>query len=433
MTIADPVPEAGLNARLAALDILAAALDRRGGLDSALADKGFLKLPVGDRAFARALAMAVLRNLGRIDRAVDAKLRKATPARARNLLRIGAAQLFLLDTPDFAAVSTTVKLAERFAESKAMKGLINAVLRGLSRDGGLTGPPRANAPDWFWQRWRAAFGEDQAEAVAAAIPEEPPTDLTLRDAADAEGLAVELEAEILPGGSLRTRRKGDPTEWPGFAEGRWWIQDAAAAVPVRMLAPRPGEAVADLCAAPGGKTLQIAAAGARVVAVDRSASRLKRLTENLGRMGLEAEVIAADAETWDDPRRFDAVLLDAPCTSTGTFRRNPDVLWATGPADLAKLADLQHRLLDAAANRVVPGGRLVYSTCSLEREEGETQVLAFLRRRPDFRLAPVDPARVGAPAAAGADEGWLRILPSHWRERGGVDGFFAARLDRVGA
>jgi 16S rRNA (cytosine967-C5)-methyltransferase len=438
MTITDAGPDAGqdggaevgINARLAALDILASALDRRGGLDNALSDKGFLRLTVGERAFARALAMAVLRNLGRIDRALDAKLRKATPERARNLLRLGAAQLFFMDTPDFAAVSTTVKLAERFAESRAMKGLINAVLRSLGRDGELNAPAGVNAPDWLWRRWIAAYGEPAAEAVAAVIPEEPPTDLTLKDPADATALAVELEAEVLPGGSLRTRRKGDPTEWPGFVEGRWWVQDAAAAVPVRMLAPRPGEAVADLCAAPGGKTLQLAAAGAAVVAVDRSASRLRRLAENLARMDLPAEVIAADAETWDDARGFDAVLLDAPCTSTGTFRRNPDVIWATGAGDLAKLADLQHRLLDSAANRVRPGGRLVYSTCSLEREEGETQITAFLRRRPDFRLDAVDPTSVGAPLESAAPEGWLRILPSHWAERGGVDGFFAARLVR---
>ena len=431
MTISDQASDPGLNARAAALQILSSALDRRGGLDEALNNPAFLRLPVTERAFARALAMAALRNLGRIDRALEAKLRKTTPETARQLLRLGAAQLFLMDTPDFAAVSTTVKLAERFPETQALKGLINAVLRGLGRDGGLNVGPEANAPDWLLQRWKTAFGEADAMAVAAAIPEEPPTDLTLRAAADAEGLAAELEAEVLPGGSLRTRRKGDPTEWPGFAEGRWWVQDAAAAVPARMLAIQSGETVADLCAAPGGKTLQLVAAGAQVTAVDRSASRLKRLNENLARMELSAEVIAADAEKWEDDRKFDAVLVDAPCTSTGTFRRNPDVLWATRPTDLAKLADLQHRLLDTAAERVRPGGRLVYCTCSLEREEGETQVLAFLRRRPDYRIAPVDPAAVGAPEASLRPEGWLRVLPSHWRERGGLDGFFAVTLTRA--
>jgi 16S rRNA (cytosine967-C5)-methyltransferase len=430
MTNIDGDADPGLNARVAALQILTAALDRRGGLDEALNAPAFLRLDERERAFARALSMAALRNLGRIDRALDAKLRKATQPTARSLLRIGAAQLFLMDTPDFAAVSTTVKLAERFPETRPLKGLINAVLRGLGRDGGLGDEAAANAPDWLLQRWRAAFGETDALAVAAAIPDEPATDLSVRTPGDAE-LAEALEAEVLPGGSLRTRRKGDPTGWPGFTEGRWWVQDAAAAVPARMLAIEPGETVADLCAAPGGKTLQLAAAGATVTAVDRSASRLKRLNENLARMGLSAEVVAADAEQWEDERQFDAVLLDAPCTSTGTFRRNPDVLWATRPSDLAKLADLQHRLLDTAAERVRPGGRLVYCTCSLEREEGETQVLAFLRRRPDFKLAPAVPAEVGAPHDSLRPEGWLRILPSQWPERGGLDGFFAARLDRA--
>jgi 16S rRNA (cytosine967-C5)-methyltransferase len=430
MTISDQDADLGLNPRIAALQILASALERRGGLDEALNAPALLRLPQSERAFARALAMAVLRNLGRIDRALEQRLRKATPETARNLIRIGAAQLFLMDVPDFAAVSTTVKLAERFPETRALKGLINAVLRGLGRDGSLGGDPAANAPDWLLQRWRAAYGEADALAVAAAIPEEPPTDLTPRAPEDA-ALAPELEAEILPGGSLRTRRKGDLAAWPGFAEGRWWVQDAAAAVPARMLGVTPGETVADLCAAPGGKTMQLAAAGAQVVAVDRSASRLKRLNENLARTELKAEVAPADAAAWEDGRTFDAVLVDAPCTSTGTFRRNPDVLWATRPADMAKLADLQHRLLDTAAERVRPGGRLVYCTCSLEREEGETQILAFLRRRPDFRIEPVEPAAVGAPEASLKPEGWLRILPSHWPERGGLDGFFAVRLTRT--
>jgi 16S rRNA (cytosine967-C5)-methyltransferase len=432
MTTADPGADPGLNPRAAALQVLSTALARRGGLDEALSAHAFLALSPSERAFARALVMATLRNLGRIDRALETKLRKATPDRARDLLRLGAAQLFLMETPDFAAVSTTVKLAERFPDTRALKGLINAVLRGLGREGGLKAGPDANAPDWLFQRWRAGFGEAAAVAVAAAIPEEPATDLTPRAPDDAAALASELEAEVLPGGSLRTRRRGDPTVWPGFAEGRWWVQDAAAAVPARMLAVRPGETAADLCAAPGGKTLQLAAAGAEVVAVDRSESRLKRLHENLARMQLSAEVIAADAERWEDQRQFDAVLLDAPCTSTGTFRRNPDVLWATRPSDLAKLADLQHRLLDSAADRVRPGGRLVFCTCSQEREEGETQINAFLRRRPDYRLERVEPADVGAPEASLAAEGWLRILPSHWPERGGVDGFFAARLAREG-
>jgi 16S rRNA (cytosine967-C5)-methyltransferase len=421
----------GLPARLAALDLVRAATARRGGLDEALNLPTFRKLGPQERAFARALAMAVLRNHGRIERALDARLEKRPQPAVLELLRIGLAQIYALDVPDFAAVATTVKLAERDGATRPFKGLINAVLRGLIREPLKAMAPEANAPDWLYQRWKANFGEDAARAIAAAIPHEPPTDLTPRAPGQVEALAAELEAVVLPGPSLRTRRKGDLAGWPGFDAGGWWVQDAAAAVPARLLDLKPGEGALDMCAAPGGKTLQLAAAGAEVVAIDRSANRQKRLSENLARMGLAAEVIAADAETWDDPRSFDAVLLDAPCTSTGTFRRNPDVLWATRPGDIAKLADVQHRLLDAAAARVKPGGRLVYCVCSLEREEGETQALAFLRRHPEFTTAPVQPGEGGAPEAAVTAEGWLRILPSHRAAEGGMDGFFAARFVRT--
>lgn len=425
----DQSPDHSLVARSAAIELLRAALARRGGLDEALAFPAFARLSPQDKGFARALAMATLRNLGRIDRALDAKLQKPPPEAVRELLRIGAAQLYAMDVPDFAAVATTVKLAERENATRPFKGLINGVLRNLARGGAEeTPPPESNVPDWLYQRWRAAYGEDAARAVAALTPEEPATDLSLRDPAEAERWAAELEAEMLPGGSLRVRRKGDLAAWPGFAEGAWWVQDAAAAVPARLLHAEAGQSAADLCAAPGGKTLQLAAAGAQTVAVDRSAPRLKRLKENLARTGLSAEIAAAPAEDWNDARAFDAVLLDAPCSSTGTFRRNPEVLWATRPADIAKLADVQHRLLDAAAERVKPGGRLVYCVCSLEREEGETQAIAFLRRRPDFETDPIAPGEGGAPAASITREGWLRLLPSH--VDGGADGFFAARFRR---
>jgi 16S rRNA (cytosine967-C5)-methyltransferase len=423
-------PDMGLNARLAALDLVRAARTRRGGLDEALNLPGFARLPPQDRGFARALAMAVLRNHGRIERVLASRLHKAPPEPVQDLLRLGIAQLFALDVPDFAAVATTVKLAERDNATRPFKGLINGVLRGLAREGAPDVPPEANLPDWLHQRWRAAFGDEAAAAIAATVPDEPATDLTLRDPADAPRLAEALEAEDLPGGTLRTRRGGNVAEWPGFDEGAWWVQDAAAAVPARLFDLKPGDTAVDLCAAPGGKTLQLAATGAAVTAVDRSANRLKRLRENLARTRLAAEVVEADAEAWDDRRTFDAVLLDAPCTSTGTFRRNPDVLWATRPSDVAKLADVQHRLLDSAAERVKPGGRLVYCVCSLEREEGESQIVAFLRRRPDFETLPVGAGEGGAPEAAVTREGWLRILPSQLAGQGGLDGFFAARLRR---
>ncbi|MGZ9115239.1 MAG: RsmB/NOP family class I SAM-dependent RNA methyltransferase [Brevundimonas sp.] len=421
----------GVEARLAAGVLLNAALEGRGGLDAALSFREVSSLPGPDRAFARAVAMAALRRLGEIDQILDRKLQKSPPLAVRTILRVALAQMLILETPAFAAVSTAVKLAEREPKTRPYKNLVNAVLRGIDREGpGLT-TAESNLPEWLAARWRASYGEAALVGLALAAREEPATDLSVKPEVDAAAVAEAVEGEVLPGGTIRTGRRGDLATWPGFDDGVWWVQDAAAAVPGRLLAPKAGEAVIDLCAAPGGKTLQLAASGASVVALDRSAVRLKRLAENLDRTGLTAEVVATPAEDWADDRLFDAVLLDAPCTATGTFRRNPEVLRATKPADVAKLADVQHRLLDAAAERVKPGGRLVYCVCSLEREEGETQIIAFLRRNPAFRTAPADPTAVGAPSEALTPEGWLRILPSMWAEKGGVDGFFVARLDRV--
>ena len=432
--VADPRddgPDIGVEARLAAGVLLNAALEGRGGLDTALSSREFADLPGPDRAFARAVAMAALRRLGEIDQILDRKLQKGPPLAVRTILRVALAQTLVLETPAFAAVSTAVKLAEREVKTRPYKNLVNAVLRGIEREGpGLT-TAESNLPEWLAARWRATYGEATLTGLALAARDEPATDLSLKPDVDAAAVAEALDGEVMAGNTVRTGRRGDLSIWPGFEDGIWWVQDAAAAVPVRLLVPKAGESIVDFCAAPGGKTLQIAASGASVVALDRSAPRLRRLTENLARTGLSAEVVAVPAEDWADPRTFDAVLLDAPCTATGTFRRNPEVLRATKPADVAKLADVQHRLLDAAAERVKPGGRLVYCVCSLEREEGETQVIAFLRRNPAFKTAPADPAAVGAPTEALTPEGWLRILPSMWAEKGGLDGFFIARLDRV--
>ena len=419
------VANPALVARQGALKLLDAALGRRGGLDEALNNPGFMRLSVQDRAFARAVVMACLRGLGPIDRALDGKLKREPPGPARQLLRLGLAQAFYLDTPAFAAVSTTVDLTP-----KPLRGLVNAVLRGVLRDGPPSLDPQFFAPDWLLARWRTAFGEDEALAIAAQIAQEPATDLTTRDPAAATTLAEDLDADPLPGGSLRTRLRGDVAAWPGYDAGLWWVQDAAAAIPARLLAVNQGQSAIDLCAAPGGKALQLAAAGARVTALDRSAPRLRRVTAALVRTGLTAEVIAADAATWTDRRAFDAVLLDAPCSATGTFRRHPDVLWNARPSDIAALAAVQGALLAAAAARTAPGGRLVYSVCSLEREEGEDQIRAFLAAHPDFTLEPMEAGEGGAPAASLAPEGWLRILPH--QVEGGLDGFFIARVRRRG-
>ncbi len=418
----------GLPAREAAAQFLEAALSRRAGLDEALSVSATRGLPPRDRALARALTMVVLRHLGVIDRALAPKLQREPPERIRTLLRLGMAQLFWMDVPDHAAVSTTVAIADRLKPTRSFKGLVNAILRGLQRDGKPADDPEALAPSWLFARWQAAFGDAGARAIAAAIANEPDTDLTSKDPSDTEALAALLEGTVLPGGSIRTAKRGDLAEWPAFAEGRWWVQDAGAAIPARLLNIQPGQTALDLCAAPGGKTLQVAAAGASVVAIDRSPDRLKRVSENLARMNLTAEVVAADARTWADKRTFDAVLLDAPCSATGTFRRHPDVLWAAAPGDIASLAGVQIRMLDSAAGRVKPGGRLVYCVCSLEPEEGEAQIRGFLARHPDFSLEPVAAGEGGAPADSVSPEGWLRILPHHLE--GGIDGFFAARMIR---
>ena len=421
------IEEAGLPAREAAVTYLEAALARRAGLDEAFAAPASTRLDPRERAFARALTMATLRRLGPIDRALQGKLKKEPPERVVTLLRLGMAQLFWMGVPDHAAVSTIVTLADKHTATRPFKGLVNAVLRGLLRDGPPKDDPATLAPDWLMARWTAAFGPDDARAIAATIAQEPATDLSAKDPADVDAIAALVEGKALPGGSIRTGRRGDVAEWPAFPEGRWWVQDAGAALPARLLAVEPGQTALDMCAAPGGKTMQLAAAGAQVVALDRSAERLKRVSENLARLNLEAQIVAADGAKWEDGRRFDAVLLDAPCSATGTFRRHPDVLWAASPTDIAKLAMVQARLLDSAADRVKPKGRLVYCVCSLEPEEGEEQVKAFLKRRPDFDLVPVEDGEGGAPAAS-VEHGWLRLLPHHLP--GGVDGFFAAKLVR---
>jgi 16S rRNA (cytosine967-C5)-methyltransferase len=424
-----PNDAVGLPARAAALDLLTAALSGRAGMDEGLSHPALAALDGRDRAFARALVMATLRHLGPIDSALQAKVKKAPPDKVVQVLRLGVAQAFLLKTPAHAAVATSVDLVAQDKGLQMFKGLVNAVLRGLVREPPTLDDPELLAPSWLYARWRAAFGADEARKMAAMIAVEPAADLSLKDPARAAELAAALEAQVLPGGSLRTVRRGDLSTWPGFAEGAWWVQDASAAIPARLLAVQAGETALDLCAAPGGKTLQLAAAGAQVTAVDRAPGRLKRVGENLARTGLAAETVTSDAAIWSDKRTFDAVLLDAPCSATGTFRRHPDVLWAAKPSDVAGLAAVQSKLLDAAARRTKPGGRLVYCVCSLEPEEGEGQVAAFLGRTPGVTLDPIGEGEGGAPAASLRADGTLRILPHH--TEGGTDGFYVARFRKA--
>jgi 16S rRNA (cytosine967-C5)-methyltransferase len=346
-----------------------------------------------------------------------------------------AAQILFLDVPDHAAVDLAVRMVRLDPDAMPYAALFNAVLRNLARGReailAASDPLDHDTPDWLAARWRKAYGEDTARAIAAANRLEPTLDLTVLG--DAGVLTEQLDAVILPTGSLRLRTHDPVAGLPGYAEGTWLVQDAAAALPARLLRAGPGMRVADLCAAPGGKAAELAATGAEVTAFDRSAERLKILAANFARLHLSAKIVVADVTTLE-AEPFDAVLLDAPCLSTGTIRRHPDIAWTKRQADLDKLVPLQARLLDKAVTLTKPGGTIVYCTCSLEPEESEQQIAALLRRNPDVVRIPIDPAEVGGLADVINAEGDLRTLPSHLQNPdprlAGLDGFFAARLAR---
>jgi 16S rRNA (cytosine967-C5)-methyltransferase len=406
--------------REAAFDLIAAVLDRHRSLEDAL--DALPALDQRDRAAAHRLAAGTLRRLGTLDAVVEPFLRKAPPMPVRHVLRLGAAGLLLLGTPAHAAVATSVALA-RARGLAPFAGLVNAVLRRVAQDGpavldGLDGP-RLDTPAWLWSAWGTP-----ARAIAEAHQHEAPLDLTL-----APGAAPPPGGEALPTGSWRYPPGTRVSELPGYAEGAFWVQDAAAALPARLLAVRPGESVADLCAAPGGKAAQLAAAGARVTAVERDPARLERLTGNFARLRLSADFVIADAATWRPLAAFDAVLLDAPCSATGTIRRHPDMPHIKRPRDIAALTEQQDRLLDAAFALLRPGGRLVYAVCSLQPEEGPRRVAAALDRL-DLRLDAVRPDEVPGLAEAITAEGMLCTTPAQWPGRGGLDGFAIARLIR---
>jgi 16S rRNA (cytosine967-C5)-methyltransferase len=417
--------------RRAGADLVAAVLDERRSLDEALAHtESFRRLDGRDRAFARAIASATLRRLGGIDATLARFLAKPLPETAhlaRALLRTGAAQALVLDTPAHAAVGETVALARADRKAAGFAGLINAVLRKVCGEGRAIFaalPAGADLPAWLFARWRATYGE-AAVAIAEALRREPPLDLTLkRDALDGLAGAPFLGGLRLPPGSPTVEAL------PGYAEGAWWVQDAAAALPARLLGDVRGLRVLDLCAAPGGKTMQLAAAGAAVTALDIAAPRLARLAENLNRTRLSAEIVCADALTWSAPAPFDAVLLDAPCTATGTLRRHPDVAWLRRPGDVRSLAAVQAQLIAKAAELVKPGGMLVYAVCSLEPEEGP-EIVAGALRSGAWRRAPIAAEEVAGAAQLITPDGDLRTLPCHFAAQGGVDGFYAARLIRA--
>lgn len=400
--------------REAAFDLLTAVLERGRPLEQAL--DALPTLDTRDRSAAHRLAAAVLRRAGTLDAVLEPFLRKEPPLPVRNVLRIGAAGLLLLDTPVHAAVGTAVALAKSRGLAP-FSGLTNAVLRkvaGATLDG--LDSPRLDTPPWLWASWGA-----NARAIAEAHQREAPLDLTLKP-----GTPPPAEAELLPTGSVRFPAGTRVADIAGFDQGALWVQDAAAALPARLLNVRPGETVADLCAAPGGKTGQLAAAGAAVTALERDPARLTRLAENLAKWGLHADLVQADATVWKPAQKFDAILLDAPCSATGTIRRHPDVPHLKRASDIKSLAAAQDRLLAAAADMLKPGGRLVYAVCSLQPEEGAPRVAAV----PDLRPAPFTAEEMAALPEARTAEGHVRTHPALWPDRGGMDGFFMARMIR---
>lgn len=432
-----PLPP-GLLAREAAVRLVSAVLNEGHSLDGAIA-KEFQssQLEPRDRGLARLIAATVLRRFGQLDQLLGSYLEKPLPKKQGALWPIllsGAAQLLFLNTPPHAAVGLAVDQVRRDRHAGRYDKLANALLRRVTREGAAALAAQdalaLNIPAWIMQRWSDAYGAETARRIAAASLIEAPLDVSVKS--EAEAWAEKLGGTLLPMGSVRIAAGGRVDALPGYGEGAWWVQDAAAALPARFLGDVSGKSIVDLCAAPGGKTAQLAAAGARVTAVELSGARLQRLRTNLERLHLDAELVEADAAEWSPGRTFDAVLLDAPCTATGTIRRHPDILRLKRPEDVAALADVQSRLLDRAAMLLAPGGTLVYCTCSLEPDEGPRQIERFLSRDDRFRRAPIVAGEAGIEADWLTPEGDLRTLPFHMPgpqpELSGMDGFYAARL-----
>ncbi len=406
----------GMDARFGALELLESVIRRNHPLEDMLDSvSSFASLPPRDRAFARNLVSTTLRRLGQIDALIGLCLEKPLAKKSRrshDILRLGLCQLLFLDTADHAAVSSSVELAGESGQGHTKK-LINAILRRMGREGSEMlenlDEERANVPDWLWKSWSSAYGEVACRAIAQAHLTEAPLDLSVKT--DPEFWAEKLGGQTMPNGTVRLQKGRQVPDLEGFDDGAWWVQDTAARAAVQLLGDVRGKRVIDLCAAPGGKTAYLLNAGAHVTAVDRSAPRLQRLSENLQRLQLEAEVITADAVQWRPGQKADAVLLDAPCSATGTIRKHPEVAWLKSPEDVQKLAHLQRQLLDTALDMVVPGGLVLYATCSLQAEEGEDQISGIRQIHPSVSVRET-----------------LRCLPSEYSETGGQDGFFAALL-----
>lgn len=425
---------AGLPAREAALTALRAVLDKEFSLDVAWREAKLTTLDPRDVGFARVLVLTTLRRLGSIDAVLDQFLRKRPVggnAVAVHIMRIAAAELLALDGAAHAAVDSAVRLTKKQKNLGKLSGMVNAVCRKVAGEGvklfDQIDSEKVDTPAWLWMRLVHDYGEETARGIATAHRNGAPLDLSIRD--DPAGWSVRLAGTLLPSETVRLTDAGAVPDLLGYTEGAWWAQDAAAALPARLLGDVKGKRVLDLCAAPGGKTMQLAAAGAHVTALDLSEVRMKRLIENLTRTRLSVDVVTADALDWEPKEAFDAILLDAPCSATGTIRRHPDLPYLKSGKELTSLVPLQDALLDRAVGWLKPGGAMVYAVCSLLPAEGPRRMRAFLDRTPGIEMIPLMPG-------AGIDpemivDGALRTLPHHWTDRGGIDGFYAARLRKA--
>lgn len=415
--------------RKVAVDLMGDVLEHQRLLSEVLARR-VEGLSPEDRARAQRLAVVALRVMDRADRMLGPHLQKKPPARVLNILRLGVAEICEEGAAPHGVVNACVEIARANRKTAGMAGLINAVLRKVAGETSKwQSLPVPRLPKWLRGPLVDDFGKDAVAAMEAVHYAGAPLDLTPKG--DGAALARAVGGELLPTGSVRVAGPVQVSSLPGYEAGDWWVQDAAAAIPARVLAANPGERVLDLCAAPGGKTMQLAAAGADVTAVDISPTRMRRLGENLARVGLAAEVVTADALEYEGGP-FDAILLDAPCSATGTLRRHPDLPRAKDGSDFPGLFELQAHLIDRALRMLKPGGRLVYCTCSLLIDEGEEQVRDALDRHPELRVDPdalkqpgIDPGWIG-------EEGGLRLRPDYWVERGGMDGFYIVVLRKPG-
>lgn len=435
-----PPMKPGLEARIAATRILAAVVDRKTSLDGMLdpehGNPAFLPLNEADRGLVKAILQSALRHLPRIEAIIGSLLDNPLPDGARSLhhlLVVAAAQMLYLDVPDHSAVDLAVEQANGDPRSRRFAKLVNAILRRIGREKAdllSSVEDLPCMPDWFMQRLTEVYGRENALAIAASQLEPPTIDLTVK--ADAEGWAKRLGGQVLPTGSVRLDRfRGSVTALEGFDDGAWWVQDAAAAIPAKLFGDLTGKRVADLCAAPGGKTAQLVLAGGDVLAVEQSKTRLKRLESNLARLGLPADTLCTDLLTIDEAENFDAILLDAPCSSTGTTRRHPDVLWTKDAGDIAKLAALQEKLLRHAVSLLKPGGRLVFSNCSIDPSEGENVVDRVLADMPGLRLVAINPSDWPGLETAITPRGEFRTTPAMLAKQGGLDGFYAAVIAKI--